>query len=140
MLSTSAVGSSLSQAGAPSVTSTAPGGFISRGPTAGGGTQFQAGTAQPGAASGLAAAAGTGTGSVSSTSVAASGPAGSQTSTSTTQGGVTQGFTTSSGGQTVGSVGGGASPGVLVSYGANASAGATGLACASPPSDTRIPV
>lgn len=53
-------GSAVSQAGTPTLTSTTPGGFFSQGATPQGGSQIQAGTAQPGAASALAGIAGTG--------------------------------------------------------------------------------
>ena len=132
-------GTAVSQPGQPTITSTSPGGFFSSGPTAQGGSQIQAGQAQPGSASALAGVAGTG--SVSSSASSFSGPGGSTSTTQTSQGGVTQGFTTNSGGQTQ-SFGNSGSPGVLVSYeGTNGeTASAASVQCAAPLESTRMPL
>ena len=59
ILSLGPSGSSVSQAGAGTLLSTTPGGFVSQGPTAGG-TQMQAGQAQPGQAAAQSGISGTG--------------------------------------------------------------------------------
>jgi hypothetical protein len=136
-------GTSVSQAGTPTLSSTAPGGFFFSDQTAQGGTQVQAGQAQPGRASALAGIAGTGSVSSSASSLAGSGGSISTTHT-TTQNGVTQGFTTTSGGQTqtFGTASG--SPGVLVSYegpgGETETATAASTVCAAPLEVTRMPL
>lgn len=143
----------MSQPGTPTITSTAPGGFFSSSSTPSGGSQVQAGQAQPGSASALAGIAGTG--SVSSSASSQSGPGGSTSTTQTTQNGVTQGFSTNSGtGQTQSFGTGGAgtgtgtpagssgSPGVLVSYQgpSGETASAASVACAAPLQDIRMPL
>lgn len=125
VLSTSAGGSSVSSA---------PDGASSS-------SQFQSATAQPGAASGLAAVSGSGPVSSSAVSSSSGGTGGSLSSTTTTQNGATTSrFASSSGGGTVSSVSSGQSPGVVISYGPNDSAQATVLTCNVPPASTRIPV
>jgi hypothetical protein len=148
VLSLGPSGTAVSQPNTPTLTSTTPGGFFSSGQTAGGGSQVQAGQAQPGSASALAGVAGTG--SVSSSAISQSGAGGSTSTTQTTQNGVTQGFTTNSGGQTQsfgnnaaasGGVGGG-NPGVLVSYEgpSGETASAASSTCAAPLDATRMPL
>ncbi len=144
-------GTAVSQPGALTITSTAPGGFFSSGATAQEGSQVQAGQAQPGSASALAGIAGTG--SVSSSASSTSGVGGSSSTTQTTQNGVTQGFTTTSGGQPTqrfgnAATGGGTasanngSPGVLVSYEgpSGETASAASVPCAAPVDATRMPL
>jgi len=136
-------GTAVSQPGTPTLTSTSPGGFFSSEQTAQGGSQVQAGQAQPGRASALSGIAGTG--SVSSSATSVSGPGGSTSTTQTTQDGVTQGFFTS-GGQTqsFGSASNGGSPGVLVSYegsdGETATATAASTLCAASLDAIRMPL
>lgn len=138
-------GTAVSQPGTPTITSTAPGGFFFSGQTAQGGSQVQAGQAQPGSASALAGIAGTG--SVSSSAVSVSGAGGSTSTTQTTRDGVTQGFTTTSGGQTqnfgtAGGVASNGSPGVLVSYegpGRETATAASSM-CAAPLDAIRMPL